>query len=142
MVYTITVHLHANDDPASVEKLKAKLTEASRVYSNDKETISWFVMQSTSDPRDFTIVERYENEGVSLFSFSRLQSCSRGQDTQPPSHSPFFLSFPSFPDRPGSEEEKRRGGEKHHIRNQADTSGCRARSTILRTRTGRHLTHT
>lgn len=67
MVYTITVHLHANDDPASVEKLKAKLTEASRVYSNDKETISWFVMQSTSDPRDFTIVERYENEGVSPF---------------------------------------------------------------------------
>ncbi|KAF3765816.1 hypothetical protein M406DRAFT_257996 [Cryphonectria parasitica EP155] len=63
MVYTITVHLHANDDPASVEKIKAKLIEASRVYSKDKETISWFVMQSTSDPRDFTIVERYENEG-------------------------------------------------------------------------------
>lgn len=65
MVYTITVHLHANDDPASVDKLKAKLVEASRVYSKDKETISWFVMQSTADPRDFTIVERYENEGVS-----------------------------------------------------------------------------
>ncbi|PSR79261.1 hypothetical protein BD289DRAFT_442727 [Coniella lustricola] len=62
MVYTITVHLHANDDPASVDKLKAKLIEASRVYSQDKETISWFVMQSTSDPRDFTIVERYEKE--------------------------------------------------------------------------------
>lgn len=65
MVYTITVHLRANDDPASVDKLKAKLIEASRVYSKDKETLSWFVMQSTADPRDFTIVERYENEGVS-----------------------------------------------------------------------------
>lgn len=67
MVYTITVHLRANDDPASVDKLKAKLTEASRVYSQDKETLSWFVMQSTADPRDFTIVERYENEGVSRY---------------------------------------------------------------------------
>lgn len=64
MVYTITVHLHANDDPASVEKLKAKLVEASRVYSRDKETLDWFVMQSTADPRSFTIVERYEKESV------------------------------------------------------------------------------
>ncbi|KUI73683.1 hypothetical protein VM1G_09387 [Cytospora mali] len=63
MVYTITVHLHANDHPDSVDRLKAKLIEASRIYSKDKETVSWFVMQSTSDPRDFTIVERYENEG-------------------------------------------------------------------------------
>jgi quinol monooxygenase YgiN len=67
MVYTITVHLHANDHPDSVDKLKAKLVEASRISSKDKETISWFVMQSTSDPRDFTIVERYENEGVSFY---------------------------------------------------------------------------
>ncbi|KAJ4423455.1 hypothetical protein N0V82_001928 [Gnomoniopsis sp. IMI 355080] len=62
MVYTITVHLRANSEPDSVDKLKAKLIEASRIYSKDKETISWFVMQSTSDPRDFTIVERYEQE--------------------------------------------------------------------------------
>lgn len=66
MVYVITVHLHANDHPDSVDKIKAKLIEASRVYSKDKETLSWFVMQSTSDPRDFTIVERYEKESVSL----------------------------------------------------------------------------
>ncbi|TPX11031.1 uncharacterized protein E0L32_008068 [Thyridium curvatum] len=63
MVYTITVHLRANSDPASVDKLKAKLAEASRVYRKDKETLDWFVMQSVHDPRDFTIVERYENEG-------------------------------------------------------------------------------
>lgn len=66
MVYVITVHLHANDHPDSVDKIKAKLIEASRVYSKDKETLSWFVMQSTSDPRDFTIVERYEKESVSF----------------------------------------------------------------------------
>ncbi|KAK5406876.1 hypothetical protein LTR06_008371 [Exophiala xenobiotica] len=63
MVYTLTVHLRAKSaDPAIIQKLKNKLIEASRVYSKDKETISWFVMQSVHDPRDFTIVERYEHE--------------------------------------------------------------------------------
>jgi quinol monooxygenase YgiN len=63
MVYTIVVHLRAkSSDPEVVSKLKNKLTEASRVYSKDKETISWFVMQSVHDERDFTIVERYEKE--------------------------------------------------------------------------------
>lgn len=71
MVYVITVHLHANDHPDSVDKIKAKLIEASRVYSKDKETLSWFVSQSTSDPRDFTIVERYEKESVSSKTHSR-----------------------------------------------------------------------
>ncbi|KAH8888202.1 hypothetical protein GQ53DRAFT_843604 [Thozetella sp. PMI_491] len=63
MVYTITVHLYAKDDPVAVEKIKLKLIEASRVYRQDKETIDWFVMQDVKDPRAFTIVERYENEG-------------------------------------------------------------------------------
>jgi hypothetical protein len=58
-----SVHLRAKDD-ASVPKLKNKLIEASRVYSKDKETVSWFVMQSVHDKRDFTIVERYEKESV------------------------------------------------------------------------------
>ncbi|KZL78309.1 antibiotic biosynthesis monooxygenase protein, partial [Colletotrichum tofieldiae] len=62
MVYTITVHLHANDHPDSVDRLKAKLIEASRVYSQDRETVSWFVMQDIHDPRSFTIVERFETE--------------------------------------------------------------------------------
>ncbi|KAH6678884.1 hypothetical protein F5X68DRAFT_263862 [Plectosphaerella plurivora] len=62
MVYTITVHLHANDQPDSVARLKAKLIEASRVYVNDRETINWFVMQDVHDPRSFTVVERFENE--------------------------------------------------------------------------------
>ena len=66
MVYTITVHLYAKDDPVAVEKIKLKLIEASRVYRHDKETLDWFVMQDAADPRAFTIVERYENEGVSF----------------------------------------------------------------------------
>lgn len=71
MVYTITVHLRANSEPSSVEKLKAKLIEASRIYSNDKETISWFVMQSTSDPRDFTIVRLFTSPPMSSSRNSR-----------------------------------------------------------------------
>jgi hypothetical protein len=65
MVYTLTVHLTAKSDPACIAKLKNKLIEASRVYSQDKETVSWFVMQSVFDSREFTIVERYEKESVS-----------------------------------------------------------------------------
>lgn len=80
MVYTITVHMTAKSDPECIRKLKNKLIEASRVYSNDKETVSscppciwrlshaeelqlsWLVMQSVFDSREFTIVERYEKE--------------------------------------------------------------------------------
>lgn len=65
MVYTLTVHLYANDKPESITRLKAKLIEASRIYSKDKETVEWLVMQDVHDPRAFTIVERFENEGVS-----------------------------------------------------------------------------
>jgi len=66
MVYTIVVHLYANDSPEDIGKLKERLIEASQVYSKDKETISWFVMQDHIDPRAFTIVERYENEEVTI----------------------------------------------------------------------------
>ncbi|CDM37009.1 hypothetical protein DTO013E5_7173 [Penicillium roqueforti] len=62
MVYTIVVHLRAKPDEESISKLKAKLVEASNVYSNDKETLSWFVSQSVFDKQDFTIVERYAQE--------------------------------------------------------------------------------
>lgn len=66
MVYTIVVHLYAKEDNESIEKLKAKLVEASQVYSKDRETLSWFVMQDVGDKRKFTIVERYLKESVSL----------------------------------------------------------------------------
>ncbi len=41
MVYTIVVHFRAKDEPGAIEKLTKKLQEASQVYSQDKETISW-----------------------------------------------------------------------------------------------------
>lgn len=62
MVYTIVVHLYAKDDAEAIDKLKKKLVEASKVYSKDKETLSWFVMQDVKDTRKFTIVERYLQE--------------------------------------------------------------------------------
>ncbi|ORY17336.1 hypothetical protein BCR34DRAFT_459327, partial [Clohesyomyces aquaticus] len=62
MVYTIVVHLYANDNKDDISKLKDKLIEASNVYSKDKETLGWFVMQDVTDPRKFTIVERYLKE--------------------------------------------------------------------------------
>jgi hypothetical protein len=67
MVYTIVVHLYAKDDPTAIAKLISKLREASQVYSKDKETLSWFVMQDIKDQRAFTIVERYQQESVSIY---------------------------------------------------------------------------
>ncbi|TVY73565.1 hypothetical protein LSUE1_G005277 [Lachnellula suecica] len=64
MVYTLTVHLYANDKPESIDRIKAKLIEAARIYRKDKETLDWLVMQDVHDPRAFTIVERFENEGT------------------------------------------------------------------------------
>jgi quinol monooxygenase YgiN len=64
MVYTIVVHLYSKPEAEAIAKLKAKLVEASTVYSQDKETLSWFVMQDVSDERKFTIVERYLKESV------------------------------------------------------------------------------
>ena len=42
MVYTLVVHLYAKDDAEGIKKLSAKLQEASQVYSNDKECLSWY----------------------------------------------------------------------------------------------------
>jgi quinol monooxygenase YgiN len=68
-MYTLTVHLHCNEDPESIVRLKAKLVEAARVYRKDKETADWLVMQDVHDPRSFTVVERFENESVSYLLF-------------------------------------------------------------------------
>lgn len=69
MVYTIVVHLYAKDSPDSISRLHDKLLEASDVYSKDRETISWFVMQDWQDKRAFTIVERFEHESVCRITF-------------------------------------------------------------------------
>jgi hypothetical protein len=81
MVYTIVVHLYANDDPSHISKLKDKLMEASLVYSKDKETLSWFVMQDVNDPRKFTIVERYLRESVRVNCFLEKKICSKADET-------------------------------------------------------------
>ncbi|KAG9755004.1 hypothetical protein KCU59_g205, partial [Aureobasidium melanogenum] len=78
MVYTLVVHLYAKDDQECINKLIAKLQEASQVYTNDKECLGWFVMQDTKDPRAFTIVERYAHESVSaIFTFSKYPNASQ-----------------------------------------------------------------
>ncbi|CAF1392915.1 unnamed protein product [Adineta steineri] len=60
MVFTIIVHLAVKSE--HVDKVKAKLIEASRVYAKDKGTIDWFVSQDAADPSKFAIVERYEQQ--------------------------------------------------------------------------------
>lgn len=66
MVFTIVVHLQAKEGKDVEDKIRAKLIEASSVYSKDAETISWFVMQDSADSTKWTIVERYEQESVRL----------------------------------------------------------------------------
>ncbi|KAJ7777952.1 hypothetical protein DFH07DRAFT_796793 [Mycena maculata] len=62
MVYTVVAHLHAKEGADVEQKIRSTLTEASQVYSKDKETLSWLVMQDTKDPRAWCIIERYEQE--------------------------------------------------------------------------------
>ena len=66
MVYTITVHLYANDKADSINRIKEKLIEAARAYRKDRGTVDWIVMQDVQDARAFTIVERFEQESLSL----------------------------------------------------------------------------
>lgn len=55
MVFTIIVHLTAKSE--HIEKVKAKLIEASRVYVNDKGTIDWFVSQGKKNSVLFCYLE-------------------------------------------------------------------------------------
>lgn len=98
MVYTIVVHMYAKADAESISKLKAKLVEASQVYSKDKETLSWYVMQDTKDERKFCIVERYLQESVRYhFIHPHPIPCSRLQSYR---ESLFLLHAPRiFEDR-------------------------------------------
>ena len=66
MVYTLICNLEATDD-ASIEKIRRKLIEAARVYRKDKETVDWLVMQHTSNPRKFSIVERFDHESSQTY---------------------------------------------------------------------------
>ncbi|CAF4078630.1 unnamed protein product, partial [Adineta steineri] len=55
-------YIHLAVKSEHVDKVKAKLIEASRVYAKDKGTIDWFVSQDAVDPTKFAIVERYEQQ--------------------------------------------------------------------------------
>jgi quinol monooxygenase YgiN len=69
MVFTVVVQLYAKEGKDVEEKIRNKLNEASQIYCKDKETLSWFVMQDTKDPRAWCIVERYEQESVRKLPF-------------------------------------------------------------------------
>ncbi|KAG6572860.1 antibiotic biosynthesis monooxygenase [Phytophthora cinnamomi] len=64
MVFTIVVNLYAKDGKDVEEQLRAKLADASQTYSKDASVIGWHPMQNISDPRKWTIVERYDQESV------------------------------------------------------------------------------
>jgi quinol monooxygenase YgiN len=63
MVFTLVVHLWTQ--PGKEAEMKDILIEASQTYLKDKGTINWFVMQDAQDPTAWSIVERYEDAGVS-----------------------------------------------------------------------------
>jgi hypothetical protein len=101
------------------------LIEAARVYRKDKETVDWIVMQDVHDPRAFTIVERFEQESVSLIVYAN-------HALSPPPLSP------SLPQHDVSLHEARE--KKRTCLPQANKNPCaRARNTTSRTHTGRHL---
>ncbi|KAL3674670.1 hypothetical protein V7S43_000611 [Phytophthora oleae] len=60
MVFTIIVNLYAKDGVE--DQLRAKLAEAAQTYSKDASVLGWHPLQSTSDSRKWTIVERYDEE--------------------------------------------------------------------------------
>ncbi|KAF8211821.1 hypothetical protein K438DRAFT_1568486 [Mycena galopus ATCC 62051] len=60
MVYTAVVHLYTQ--PGKEAEMRAELIKASQIYTKDKGTIDWFVMQDQKDPTAWSIVERYESE--------------------------------------------------------------------------------
>ncbi|KAG7377404.1 hypothetical protein PHYBOEH_000884 [Phytophthora boehmeriae] len=62
MVFTIVVNLYAKDGKDAEEQLRTKLAEASHTYSKDAGVLGWHALQNTSDPRKWTLVERYDQE--------------------------------------------------------------------------------
>ncbi|POY76184.1 hypothetical protein BMF94_0907 [Rhodotorula taiwanensis] len=63
MVYTLVCHVLVK--PEHVEDMRAELRKATSIYSQDKETIGWHVMQHEDDPTKFAIVERFMHKDSS-----------------------------------------------------------------------------
>ncbi|WVQ85846.1 hypothetical protein IAT38_008014 [Cryptococcus sp. DSM 104549] len=57
MVCTMVCLLEAK--PEAVDSMKAKLSEVSKIFSKDTETIEWSVQQDIENPAKFCIVEKY-----------------------------------------------------------------------------------
>jgi hypothetical protein len=70
MVYTITVHMTAKSDPECIRKLKNKLIEASRIYSQDQETVSSFSMSTWAT---WSLVLRSPHTGLMVRDAERLR---------------------------------------------------------------------
>ncbi|KAF4036492.1 ABM domain-containing protein [Phytophthora infestans] len=64
MVFTVIVSLYAKDGVE--DQLRAKLAEAAHHNAKDPSVLGWHPMQSASDPRKWTIVERYDQESVRI----------------------------------------------------------------------------
>ncbi|GAA5985832.1 hypothetical protein JCM11641_005314 [Rhodosporidiobolus odoratus] len=60
MVYTLICHVTTK--PEHVQDMKNELKKASEIYSEDKGTVGWHVMQDEKDETKFGIVERFEEE--------------------------------------------------------------------------------
>ncbi|KAF4141104.1 ABM domain-containing protein [Phytophthora infestans] len=60
MIFTVIVSLYAKDGVE--DQLRAKLAEAAHHNAKDPSVLGWHPMQSASDPRKWTIVERYDQE--------------------------------------------------------------------------------
>ncbi|KAJ7644289.1 hypothetical protein FB45DRAFT_897446 [Roridomyces roridus] len=63
MVFVVIAHMYAKEGKDVEEKIRGKLIEASKTYlSTDSETLSYHAVQSTTDPRAWTLFERYQTE--------------------------------------------------------------------------------
>ncbi|OWZ15854.1 hypothetical protein PHMEG_00010445 [Phytophthora megakarya] len=61
MAFIIIVNLHAKDGVE--EQVRAKLAEGAKTFANkDEGVLAWYPLQSTTDSRKWTIVERYDDE--------------------------------------------------------------------------------
>ncbi|POM75233.1 Putative antibiotic biosynthesis monooxygenase protein [Phytophthora palmivora] len=61
MAFIIIVNLYAKDGVE--EQVRAKLAEGAKIFSNKEEGVqAWYPLQSTTDSRKWSIVERYDDE--------------------------------------------------------------------------------
>ncbi|POM79422.1 Antibiotic biosynthesis monooxygenase [Phytophthora palmivora] len=79
MALTIIVNLYAKDGVE--EQVRAKLAEGAKIFSNKEEGVqAWYPLQSTTDSRKWSIVERYDDESVRIISLSAVHTPFRVTD--------------------------------------------------------------